>query len=103
MIAFHLASELLGCSCDFKTQVPVVLPKLTRRFQHHRKNFSHLAGATTGEESDEIRITLRVDFPALQSFDHGMTNKQRAQVRLVVGIDFKGKMQSTRSMESPFF
>ena len=51
-------SELLGCSCDFKTQIRVVLSKLTRGFQHYRKNLSHLAGTTAGEESDQIWIAL---------------------------------------------
>src|SRR5882672_8858661 len=46
----HFASELLGCSCNLETQILIMLLKLTRRLQHHRKNFSHFARATAGEE-----------------------------------------------------
>src|SRR5437870_2000556 len=86
---FYFSGEFFRCGGDFKTQIQFRSAQLTRDFNQDRENFPNLARSAPRKQSDEIRIALNTDLTLTQSFDHRMSDKNRAQSAFIVELRFE--------------
>src|SRR5439155_19502539 len=87
----RFACEFRSARANFKAQAGLSPLKEIRCFKQKGKNFPHFAQTAASKQADEVRLALSIDPLGLQSFDHGMTDKYRAQPRFIVEFGLKRK------------